>query len=796
MARLMAKSERGSITIQVVIMSLLLFGALGLVIDSGRIYATHSQMQAYADQVALAAANELDGQPDSIERATKAAFGLNSGDNGLLRSKTSGGADIWVSKLVFWSDLRENFGRQDDLSASRASTGFTYVEQDDGSYTRTSDSDGSLEIFATSGVDSTASEETQMSAKYVSVGIAQHTQLNLGDAFNGIRNALKPDGEKTEAGTRISANATAGLERTSCDRLSTLVFCNPWEESNIEITDLSDDDLVGRSLMFFAPNFDGSPQRGPVSNGRGHGSHFRWSEPNQLYTLSDPIRDDVGVCSLEYLDPYFTLAGEDASSESSLDYMEVRDRCLLARAQVEQICYDDNTIGIRPAHGPTVLSAINVAFDIYNEPMDRVIVAADVVAGASTNALDLSLASFFEPDAVVSHPFERMFDANDEDLFPASDPDGIPDTGIDGVIDQKDYLARLDFGRTTPLNVTYPDTQEAGSPAENDTNSIISYNYGAHPAPNMRVVENGIFGWGAHDCHLATETQQANLNAGQLPGDAGVADACAIDFVGDKNQNPFSFTFGTPEFFGAVSEYNTFADQIRKFYNLTQGDVIPVGVERPWYDFYVFERSIISPLDGQPSGGGIFGNGPSSILSNSDHNDLTASATDGIPDLNTANDGNKLKNTSLDPGGEHNYDFFGLSNGEVHPMESFNARTGRTTLTAGFDFERRRIKAAFVNCVAATFDDQSDPDDGPDADGIYDAEIVEVLDVFLARPAEQYCGEDPTPRNVDNSSATPDEVISIMTCPIQQQVETRLVIETIGRAQAQPLDLFTAQLVR
>ncbi|MEM7668211.1 MAG: Tad domain-containing protein, partial [Pseudomonadota bacterium] len=229
----MARSERGSITIQVVIMSILLLGALGLVIDSGRLYATHSQMQAYADQVALAAANELDGEDDAIHRATQAAFGLTVGADGFLSAKTSGGADIWVRELVFWSDLRENFGLQHDLSNSRAASGFRYVENDDGVVERVTDSEGSLQIFAAGGVDNTAEADVQSSARYVTVVINQHTQLTLSDFFNGIRNAFRS--EKDSIGMRVAANATAGLERVSCDRLSTLVFCNPWEDTGIDI---------------------------------------------------------------------------------------------------------------------------------------------------------------------------------------------------------------------------------------------------------------------------------------------------------------------------------------------------------------------------------------------------------------------------------------------------------------------------------------------------------------------------------------------------------------------------------
>jgi len=67
--------ERGIVTVQMVLFSIMLFGGIGLVMDFGRAYSAHSQMQGYIDQVALAAAEQLDGKDDAISRATAAANG-------------------------------------------------------------------------------------------------------------------------------------------------------------------------------------------------------------------------------------------------------------------------------------------------------------------------------------------------------------------------------------------------------------------------------------------------------------------------------------------------------------------------------------------------------------------------------------------------------------------------------------------------------------------------------------------------------------------------------------------------
>lgn len=64
-----AAGDGGSASIYMLLMSILMFGILGLVIDSGRAYVAHSQMQDFIDDVALAAADELDGTEDALDRA-------------------------------------------------------------------------------------------------------------------------------------------------------------------------------------------------------------------------------------------------------------------------------------------------------------------------------------------------------------------------------------------------------------------------------------------------------------------------------------------------------------------------------------------------------------------------------------------------------------------------------------------------------------------------------------------------------------------------------------------------------
>ncbi len=79
-----AREEGGGILVFWGLFLAVAFGFLALSFDIGRVANTQSELQSFADQVALAAAGELDGRPDAITRATAAANGL------IRRSQTFG----------------------------------------------------------------------------------------------------------------------------------------------------------------------------------------------------------------------------------------------------------------------------------------------------------------------------------------------------------------------------------------------------------------------------------------------------------------------------------------------------------------------------------------------------------------------------------------------------------------------------------------------------------------------------------------------------------------------------------
>ncbi len=99
-----AADERGAVLPFWGVSLTVLLGLVAMSFDLGRIAVTQTDLQSFADNVALAAAGELDGQPDAITRATSAAAAMIAdsqtyGDGGTALA----GAQDYA--LLFLSDL-------------------------------------------------------------------------------------------------------------------------------------------------------------------------------------------------------------------------------------------------------------------------------------------------------------------------------------------------------------------------------------------------------------------------------------------------------------------------------------------------------------------------------------------------------------------------------------------------------------------------------------------------------------------------------------------------------------------
>ncbi|MEL6316552.1 MAG: pilus assembly protein TadG-related protein [Pseudomonadota bacterium] len=64
-----ARAREGAATVTTVVFLVFLLGVIGLTVDVGRAYIEHSRLQNFVDAAASAAALELDGEPDSLDRA-------------------------------------------------------------------------------------------------------------------------------------------------------------------------------------------------------------------------------------------------------------------------------------------------------------------------------------------------------------------------------------------------------------------------------------------------------------------------------------------------------------------------------------------------------------------------------------------------------------------------------------------------------------------------------------------------------------------------------------------------------
>lgn len=70
--RLQRRGKRGFVLLAVALSLVAIIAVLGLSIDAGRLYLVRGEAQTYADAAALAAALELDGTTEGLERATHA----------------------------------------------------------------------------------------------------------------------------------------------------------------------------------------------------------------------------------------------------------------------------------------------------------------------------------------------------------------------------------------------------------------------------------------------------------------------------------------------------------------------------------------------------------------------------------------------------------------------------------------------------------------------------------------------------------------------------------------------------
>lgn len=171
------REEEGSVLVLWGLFLAVAFGFMALSFDLGRVASTQSELQSFADQVALAAAGELDGRPDAITRATDAANGLISDAQTYATGSQALGAGDF--SLTFLQSLP---GSDSDPATDTTTDG--------------------------------------RRARFVRVDVSDRTVMT---AFASVNAALVG---RSNVSSDISASATAGMTSWACD-ITPLMFCVP-----------------------------------------------------------------------------------------------------------------------------------------------------------------------------------------------------------------------------------------------------------------------------------------------------------------------------------------------------------------------------------------------------------------------------------------------------------------------------------------------------------------------------------------------------------------------------------------
>lgn len=338
--------ERGAlVTIQVVLFSVMLFGAIGFVIDFGRAYSAHSQMQSFIDQVALAAAAELDQEAgsDAIARATAAAYAISKPS-----LFTEGTGSFQIAQLIF-------------LTAAPT------------------DADGNFDYSLVTG--GTLTTQNPALATHV-LAIAQQASVRaslLDINISGLATTVSE--------IPIGTFAVATRRQVTCEGLSTLVMCNPFEGD------------ATRSLQSVFEQGEGYRLRLTASTALGLAA-----TPAEigLGLLKDPVAT-MGARSGACEDPA-TIPGYAGQTGAELE--RLRDACLLAVVEPGLACVNDAVL-VKPAPPGTVVTGLDVIFDMYDDGMAEILAADLPLADGRMRS------EAFAPDLAAVHGRIRRADIPD-----------------------------------------------------------------------------------------------------------------------------------------------------------------------------------------------------------------------------------------------------------------------------------------------------------------------------------------------------------------------------------------------
>lgn len=131
------KREKGAVLILVAIAGAVLIGFLGIVIDLGRLFVTKTELQSAMDSCSLAAAAELKGDADAINRAISA--GVTAGNRNNVGFQATA-ANITATDILFSDRLSDNsatypFGYVSNATANPATAKYALCARSQGGIT-------------------------------------------------------------------------------------------------------------------------------------------------------------------------------------------------------------------------------------------------------------------------------------------------------------------------------------------------------------------------------------------------------------------------------------------------------------------------------------------------------------------------------------------------------------------------------------------------------------------------------------------------------------------------------------
>ncbi|MEM7547789.1 MAG: Tad domain-containing protein [Pseudomonadota bacterium] len=327
-----------SMATQVVIFSVMLFGTSGVVLDFGRVYSEHSQMQAYTDQAALAAASELDQKPDSIRRAVEAVFGTNDRDK-ISKSAVfseGDGNQFNISHLYFLRDISDDDGQQTNFGTDLIGDNRLYVH------------------FAGDPMPEVGSG-TSLAAADARFVVAVADERSVRNSLMRLINSTGSDAvEETNVVRTISAAKPQVMYHGDS---SNLVMCNPFEgDTNMSFGEfVTDPNSKGYQFKLEADGLMSSDGSGLTALN----SLARRQNPEGLSSVNE-------VCG----NP-LTMPGFDAADSAAENAMK-RNICIMSSA-VQGELYTPQELTIVAAEPELITTSLNTAFDMWDYPISEVL---------------------------------------------------------------------------------------------------------------------------------------------------------------------------------------------------------------------------------------------------------------------------------------------------------------------------------------------------------------------------------------------------------------------------------------